>query len=93
MLLGTLSSLTDGQLTQTVTIRNQPLRVHEALHRSLAHVSYHVGQIVYVAKGLRGKDWKYLSIPPGKSDAYNHAPTSEKPASHQEALSNRSTRE
>jgi predicted O-methyltransferase YrrM len=51
-----------------VTIRAQPLRVHAALHRSLAHLSYHVGQIVYVAKAARGKDWKYLSIPPGESD-------------------------
>jgi uncharacterized damage-inducible protein DinB len=74
-LLGTLATLTDEQLELTVTIRGQPLRVHEALHRSLAHLSYHVGQIVYVAKATRGKDWKYLSIPPGKSDAVNQAPT------------------
>jgi uncharacterized damage-inducible protein DinB len=74
-LLGTLATLTDEQLELTVTIRGQPLRVHEALHRSLAHLSYHVGQIVYVAKATRGKDWKYLSIPPGKSDAVNLAPT------------------
>lgn len=92
VLLGALSSLTDQQLQRTVTIRSQPLLVHEALHRSLAHLSYHVGQIVYVAKAMRGKDWKYLSIPPGKSDAYNQAPTSEKPASHRAALSKRSTR-
>ena len=92
VLLNTLPSLTDEELTQTVTIRNQPLAVHEALHRSLAHLSYHVGQIVYVAKAMRGKDWKYLSIPPGKSDAYNQSPTSEKPASHQAALSKQSTR-
>jgi uncharacterized damage-inducible protein DinB len=73
VLLATLSALSDQQLQQTVTIRGQPLLVHEALHRSLAHLSYHVGQIVYIAKSLRGKDWKYLSIPPGKSDAYNQS--------------------
>lgn len=93
VLLGTLSSLTDEQLQLTVTIRGQPLLVHEALHRSLAHSSYHVGQIVYIAKAMRGNDWKYLSIPPGKSDAYNQAPTREKPASHQAALSGRSPKE
>ena len=27
----------------------------EALHRSLAHTSYHVGQIVYIAKEVRGR--------------------------------------
>lgn len=70
VLLGTLDELADEQLGQTVTIRGQPHSVHQALHRSLAHTSYHVGQIVYVAKGMRGKDWKYLSIAPGKSDDY-----------------------
>jgi len=70
VLLGTLDALTDEQLDQTVTIRGQPHRVHQALHRSLAHTSYHVGQIVYLAKGMRGKDWKYLSIAPGQSDAF-----------------------
>jgi uncharacterized damage-inducible protein DinB len=66
-----LATLTDEQLQNTVTIRHIPHQVHEALHRSLAHVSYHVGQIVYVAKSLRGKDWTYLSIPPGQSEAVN----------------------
>ena len=91
-LLGALANLTDEQLQVTVTIRGQPLRVHEALHRSLAHLSYHVGQIVYLAKSLRGKDWKYLSIPPGKSDEYNQAPKLERPAAQQAALSERATR-
>ena len=91
-LLGTLANHTDEQLQVTVTIRGQPLRVHEALHRSLAHLSYHVGQIVYLAKSLRGKDWKYLSIPPGKSDEYNQAPKLERPAAQQAALSERATR-
>jgi uncharacterized damage-inducible protein DinB len=92
VLFGTLATLTDEQLQRTVTIRGQPLHVHEALHRSLAHLSYHVGQIVYVAKSFRGKDWTSLSIPPGKSGAYNLAPTSERPASHQAALAERIAR-
>jgi uncharacterized damage-inducible protein DinB len=73
-----LAELTDADLSRTVTIRQQPLRVAEALHRSLAHTSYHVGQIVYVAKAIRGHDWHYLSIPPGKSDAYNASPGKER---------------
>ena len=89
VVLGALAALTDEQLQLTVTIRRRPLLVHEALHRSLAHVSYHVGQIVYVAKSLRGKDWTSLSIPPGQSAAYNQAPADERPASHQAALSER----
>ena len=85
-LLDTLDKLSDSDLTRTITIRGQPLRVDEALHRSLAHLSYHVGQIVYLAKSFRGKDWKYLSIPPGQSDQYSKAPTRDKAAAHQASL-------
>jgi len=72
-----LGSLTDDDLNRTVTIRNQPLSVVQALHRSLAHTSCHVGQIVFLAKALRGPDWKYLSIPPGRSGEFNKNPTLE----------------
>jgi uncharacterized damage-inducible protein DinB len=82
VLLDTLSTLTDEDLDRTVTIRGQPLRVSEALHRSLAHMSYHVGQIVYVARGLRGDAWRFLSVPPGQSELYNAKPTLEKPDAH-----------
>jgi hypothetical protein len=71
VLLDTLSKLTNADLPRTVAIRGQALRVDEALHRSLAHTSYHAGQIVYLAKAFRGPAWKYLSIPPGQSAAYN----------------------
>ena len=92
VLLDTLTTLGDDRLGDTVTIRGQPMLVHEALHRSLAHVCYHVGQIVYAAKMIRGRDWKYLSIAPGMSDAYNKEPKFEHAASHQAALEGRSAR-
>lgn len=66
-----LAELTDDDLDRAVTIRAQPLKVHEALHRSLAHTSYHVGQIVLIAKESQGDAWRSLSIPRGQSDAYN----------------------
>lgn len=66
-----LSGLTDADLSRTITIRSQPHAVHEALHRALAHISYHVGQIVYLAKAYRGSDWKTLTIPLGGSEAAN----------------------
>jgi uncharacterized damage-inducible protein DinB len=87
--LGALAGLHDDQLHETVTIRRQPLEVHEALNRSLAHVAYHVGQIVFIAKSLRGSDWTYLSIPPGKSDEYNRNPTGEHAAGHTATLKER----
>lgn len=89
VLLGTLDTLTDEDLHATVAIRSQPLLVHEALHRSLAHLAYHVGQIVYIAKSGRGKDWKYLSIPPGQSDTYNRNPALERATAHHAALTER----
>lgn len=82
VLLDTLASLSDNDLTRTVTIRGTPMLVQQALLRALAHVSYHVGQIVFLAKAMAGDEWKYLSIPPGQSDAYNKAPTSERPEDH-----------
>lgn len=81
-LLSTLNDLTDQMLGREVTIRGQTLAVHEALHRSLAHASYHVGQIVYIAKGLRGSEWKSLSIPRGGSAVYNRNPTRDRPRVH-----------
>jgi hypothetical protein len=85
-LLGTLSTLHDADLVRTVTIRGETLAVHEALHRSLGHTSYHVGQIVYLSHAIVGTGWKYLSIPPGGSAAYNAAPDREKPAAHAAAV-------
>ncbi len=82
VLLATLGTLTDEDLQRTVKIRAQDLSVSEALHRSLAHVAYHVGQIVYVAHAARGDQWKYLSIAPGGSAAYNADPKRDKPPAH-----------
>ena len=82
VLLATLAGLKDEDLSKTVTIRGQPLAVHEALHRALAHVSYHVGQIVYLSHSFVGTEWVYLSIPPGGSKAYNADPKFEKAAAY-----------
>ena len=81
-----LDALTDADVTGTVTVRGQPLRIDEALHRSLAHTAYHVGQLIYLAKLLRGGEWHCLSIPLGASDAYNRAPLFERAAAHAERL-------
>ena len=81
-----LEELTDRDLDGTVMIRQQPLRIDEALYRSLAHTTYHVGQIVFLAKQFRGEQWNCLSIPLGGSRAYNAAPRQEKPAAHAERL-------
>jgi uncharacterized protein DUF1572 len=78
ILLESLAGIGDDRLQSTVTIRGVGLSVHESLLRSLAHTAYHVGQIVFLAKALRGGDWQWLTIPPGQSAAYNANPHSEK---------------
>ena len=77
--LSTLRDLNDDHLNVAVSIRGVQLSVIEALTRSLAHTSYHVGQIVYLAREIVGSQWRFLSIPPGGTAAYNAEPTLEKP--------------
>jgi hypothetical protein len=71
VLESTLASLTDADVAGTVRIRSEEMSALEALHRSLGHTSYHVGQIVLLARSLRGESWTWLSIPPGKSGEFN----------------------
>jgi hypothetical protein len=78
VLFAATAMLADADLLRPVRIRGQELSVAEALHRSLAHASYHVGQIVFLARSLRGGAWEFLTIPPGQSDQYNRDPTREK---------------
>jgi len=73
VLFDTLNSLNDADLNRTVYIRQKPLTVSEALHRSLGHTAYHVGQIVYLAKNMAGGNWQSLTIPKGKSENYNQS--------------------
>jgi hypothetical protein len=67
---GTLDSLRPEDIQRTVTIRQEPHTVMQALNRALAHYAQHIGQIVFLAKHLRGAQWQTLSIPRGKSEEY-----------------------
>lgn len=75
---GALTELTDADLTRDVRIRGVALTVDEALARSSAHLAYHAGQIVLLARMHAGAAWRSLSIPRGGSQAYNAAPSLEK---------------
>lgn len=85
-LFGALQELTDDHLQRTVTIRSQTFAVHDALHRSLAHIAYHVGQLVFLARSFRGEQWQNLSIPLGKSEEANRNPVHQDPGSHAEKI-------
>ena len=78
VLFTTLDELSDDDLDNTVTIREKELTIADALHRSLAHISYHVGQIVHLARMIVGKEWKSLSIPRGETNTNNQNPDKEK---------------
>lgn len=86
VLLTTLGTLTDADLTREVRIRGVAFAVHEALHRALGHASSHVGQIVFLAKALRGDGWTCLTIPRGASATYNQNPALDRPTGHAAAL-------
>lgn len=65
--LNTLEQIKPEDLSRTVYIRKEPHSVLEAINRQLAHYSYHIGQIVYVAKMTSSSEWKSLTIPKKKS--------------------------
>jgi len=73
-LFSAIGPLGDADLDRTVRIRGEPLTVLQAINRQLTHYSYHVGQIVYVAKHYAGGSWRSLSIPKGKSAEFNAKP-------------------
>ena len=66
-----LDSVNEDNFGQQVFIRNQAHSIVEAVNRQLAHYAHHVGQIVYIGRMLKGKEWKSLSIARGKSKEFN----------------------
>jgi hypothetical protein len=65
-----LAPLTDADLSRPVYIRSEAHSVLQAINRQLAHYSYHVGQIVFLAKHLQSGTWKSLSVPRGRSEEF-----------------------
>ncbi|KPJ61584.1 MAG: hypothetical protein AMJ46_00300 [Latescibacteria bacterium DG_63] len=69
-----IGSLGANDFDATVYIRGEPHTVLQAINRQLTHYSYHVGQIIFAAKQIRGAEWRILSVPKGKSEEFNIAP-------------------
>ena len=69
--IDSIGALKPEDVEKTVTIRSEPHTVLQAINRSLAHLAYHTGQIVYLAKYFRSESWKTLSVPRGKTDEFN----------------------
>jgi hypothetical protein len=66
-----LEPLSDSDLERKVMIRGEPHSVMQAINRQIAHYSYHIGQIVFLAKHFNGSDWKSLTVPRNKSAEFN----------------------
>ena len=67
VLQASMAGLTETDLEKTVPIRGEPHTVVQALHRSLAHTSYHVGQITFLARLLTTDGWQWITVAPGRS--------------------------
>jgi hypothetical protein len=70
-IFGALDPLSDADLARTISIRTEPHSVMQAINRQVAHYSYHVGQIVYLARHFAGGKWQSLTIPKNKSAEVN----------------------
>lgn len=69
--LGALEPLTLEDFEKTVMIRGEEHTIVEAINRQMTHYAYHVGQIVFLAKHFRSKDWHSLSVPRNRSAEFN----------------------
>lgn len=66
-----LKSINKDNFHNEIFIRNQSHSIVEAVNRQMMHYAYHVGQIVYIGRMIKGKEWQSLSIPKGKSKEFN----------------------
>lgn len=63
LLFKTVGNIVEDDLHKTVMLREQQLTVLEAIQTEIAHISYHLGQILYIGKQIKDKEWTILSIP------------------------------
>ena len=70
-----LDELRADDLLRTVLIRGEAHTVLQAVQRQVAHYASHVGQLVQLAKIIRGEDFQSLSIPRGMSQQFNQRMT------------------
>ncbi len=66
-----LEPLGEEDLEKKVLIRGKEHTVVQAINRQLMHYSYHIGQIVFLAKHFRSAEWNSLSIPRNRSAEFN----------------------
>lgn len=70
-LFDALNQITPENINSTIFIRGERHMVLDAVLRQLAHYPYHVGQIIFIGKLLKSKNWESLSIGRNQSESYN----------------------
>ncbi|MGH1051134.1 DUF1572 family protein [Bacillus cytotoxicus] len=65
-----LQLLTPQDLLKVVHIRGEAHSVMQAIERQIVHYSSHIGQMIYVGKLLKEKEWECLSIPKKQPNRY-----------------------
>lgn len=73
VLFGALNEINTSNFKTKIYIRNQEHTIIEAINRQLAHYAYHIGQIAYIGRMIKGLEWRSLTIPKGDSKAFNSA--------------------
>jgi hypothetical protein len=74
MFFDALEPLGEADMARTITIRTEPHSVMQAINRQIAHYSYHIGQIVFLAKHFTTElngNWNAVTVPRNKSKQYN----------------------
>ncbi len=66
-----LRGLSHDDFARKVVIRGEAQTLQEALLGALTHVSYHVGQIMMIARTVHEGEWKWLTIAPNESAKHN----------------------
>ena len=70
-LFDALKPLQASDFEKKILIRNEEHTIIQAINRQLTHYSYHVGQIVFLAKHFRSTEWQSLSVPRNLSAEFN----------------------
>ena len=87
--VSTIESLGPADIEATIKIRGESHTVPDSIVRAITDLSYHVGQLVMIARLVhtavsKDNEWRWLTIPPGQSSQFN-AKTWGTSASHRDA--------
>ena len=62
VLFDALKSIDNEEWNKTILVNSEKLSLFDAVVRQLTHYSYHIGQLIYIAKMQKNAQWKTLYI-------------------------------